>query len=171
MASEAKKRAEAEQQMRATYPAPTSCQMAYNNMPKIRQHMAAHQAEIDSGASPNVAPRYVEALTKILGEYSDYITNSCSLSAVTDPVLAGAVVPNGVPGSTATPGILPGEPAPGTKPPVATPSSGAAAGAGAAPPAPAAKKEIIKGIPNWAFWTGIVLVGITGIVIVVKVSK
>lgn len=154
---EKKARQDAMNDVRAAYPGPKNCEDAVVSLQKLRAAIKDSQRMIDSGESPNVAPRYVDAYNTVVTEYTSWYNTNC-LGAVTN---ATTPAPSPVPATgnndpilkTALPGVTT-KPSETTTDPAQIPTS---------------EQDEKKNLPVWALVAGgVALLGV--LVLVIKKS-
>lgn len=159
------------------FPPPTDCFQVNSLMPALNEGLAYAVGKAASGPifEKIAAGLAVKVYNARITEYSSYITSNCGMGSgssappvsgvfppqsgpIADPTLDSALVPPGSSGSG------------GTTSSSSSSSTLTGSGNSGATTTPV-KKQLIKGVPNWALYAGGALLLIGGVVLVVKKSQ
>jgi hypothetical protein len=176
---EKERRADVLNEVRGRYPSPKNCADAEAGLPKLRADLADAQRQLDADPKSSVKPRYIEAYTTVLGEFTTYYNNNCLTTAADVPATSTPVMPGSIntdpilqtatpSGSTATSLGNNATTAGATAGASATSSPATSGTTPAGSTAPAIKQNVLSKVPKWAWWVAGGLVVVTIVAVVIK---
>jgi hypothetical protein len=158
MRKEKEARANAMREARAAMPPATNCAEATAGMANARAHIDEAQAKINSGPTPQVDARYLDAYNTILSEYQAFYNNNCLVNNSPTPV---QTPPSG---GAADPALQP-----------AGAGAAAAGNTGIVPAGVAGAGGTVaaatKSVPTWAWLAGGGVVVLTAILLITSGKK
>lgn len=178
---EDKKRAQVLKDMRAKYPAPTSCTDATAKLKAIQADLAVANGMMQSDPKATATPRYIAAFNILIPEVTDYLNKNCLSgsstpsqssappTANTDPMLQTALPGNS--GSGGGGGATAANTSASSAGAAAAANTGSASTAGVGSGLMDKAQAVAAKVPAWAWWSGGGLLAVGIVIALVKKSK